>query len=211
MYHGIDLDLFSGHENPHPPRQPYRIMTVARLTPKKGIPTILKALASLMNQGIDFEYTLIGDGDDRDNILAQLVELGLQNRCHWAGTLPHDKVIAEFERADLFALGCEIAPNGDRDGIPNVLVESLAMGVPAIGTTVSALPEIVVDQETGLLSPPGDHEIIAGNMLKLLTDEELRQRVIDSGSQHVRSSFDNNMLIHDLAHIYCRKIPGLRC
>ena len=167
------------------------------------------ALALLKSQGIDFEYILIGDGDDRDNILAQLVELGLQNCSHWAGTLSHDKVIAEFERADLFVLGCEIAPNGDRDGIPNVLVESLAMGVPAIGTTVSALPEIVVDQKTGLLSPPGDHETMSENMLKLLTDDDLRQRVIDTGRQHVRRSFDNKMLIQDLAHIYCRKIPGL--
>lgn len=211
VYHGIDLRLFSGHGHPHTPRQPYRILTVARLTPKKGIPTILKALALLKSEGIDFEYTLIGDGEERDNILELLVDLGLQDQCRWSGTLPHERVIEEFEQADLFALGCEIAPNGDRDGIPNVLVESLAMEVPAVGSTVSALPEIILDQKTGLLSPPGDHATMAANMRKLLTDDVLRKEVIDQGRRHVQTSFNNRLLIRDLANIYCREIPALMC
>lgn len=211
VYHGIDLALFNGHEQRRRPQPPYRILSVARLTAKKGIPTILQALALLRDQGVQFHYTLIGDGDDRDTILTRMVDLGLQDCCRWRGTLPHDQVIREFERADLFALGCEIGPDGDRDGIPNVLVESLAMGLPVVTTSVSALPEIIRDNDTGLLAEPGDAAAMANNMRRLLTDEPLRRRVIDRGHAHVRSGFNNRRLIKDLATIYCRHVPALNC
>ncbi len=211
VYHGIDLHLFNGQHARRIPRPPFRILSVARLTAKKGIPTILQALALLREQGISFEYTLIGDGDDREKVLGLIFDLDLQKHCRWTGTLPHDKVIREFERADLFALGCEIGPDGDRDGIPNVLVESLAMGLPAVGTSVSALPEIIHNNETGLLSEPGDPETMARNMHRLLTDEHLRQNVIRLGQDHVRTSFNNRQLISELAAIYCRNVPALDC
>ncbi|MCL7487823.1 MAG: glycosyltransferase family 4 protein [Desulfobulbaceae bacterium] len=211
VYHGIDLKLFTGHDQRRRPRPPYRILSVARLTAKKGIPTILEALAMLRDQGVQFQYILIGDGDERDRILGLIFDLGLQDSCRWTGTLPHEQVVNEFARADLFALGCEIGPDGDRDGIPNVLVESLAMGLPAVGTWVSALPEIIINNETGLLSKPGDPRAMADNMHRLLTDEPLRQKVISAGLQHVRAGFNNRQLINDLAAIYCRNIPGLNC
>ena len=75
--------------------------------------------------------------------------------CNGSGTQPHHVVLDHYRRADLFVLGCEVAANGDRDGIPNVLVESMAMGVPVVSTRVSAIPELVVDGETGLVVAPG--------------------------------------------------------
>ena len=211
VYHGIDLELFNGEMKRRQPQNPFRILSVARLTAKKGILTILQALAILRDRGVDFEYTLIGDGEDRDTVLETIVKLNLQDHCRWKGTLPHDKVLEEFQRADVFVLGCEIAPNGDRDGIPNVLVESLAMGLPAAGTTVSALPEIIHHGDTGLLTEPGNPVTMADNILRLLTDMDLRSRVIRQGKELVYSTFDNRQLIKDLAAIYCRNIPNLQC
>ncbi len=211
VYHGIDLTLFNGPGVRPLPRPPYRILTVARLTAKKGIPTVLTALALLRDRGLDVHYTLIGDGDMRDQVLDRMVALGLQQRCRWLGTLPHDQVIREFARADLFALGCTIAGNGDRDGIPNVLVESLAMGLPPVATRVSALPEIVRNETTGLLVPPEEPEAMADAMQRLLTDQELRRRTIRRGRELVQSRFDNRRLIERLAAIYCDTIPGLGC
>ena len=212
VYHGIDLGLFNGAVSERrTPRPPYRILSVARLTAKKGIPTILKALAILRDKGIDFEYTLIGDGDDRETIFRLMAKLGLLDRCRWPGTMAHDQVIGEFARADLFVLGCEVAPDGDRDGIPNVLVESLAMGLPAAATRVSSLPEIVRDGDTGLLVPPGDPPALATAMLRLLSDEALRDRVIGQGRRLVHTDFDNRQLIRQLAAISCRNIPALNC
>ena len=211
VYHGIDLNLFHNSVQRRIPEQPYRILSVARLTAKKGIDTVLKALTLLRDKNVDFEYTLIGDGDDRDKILAMIFDLGLEDRCRWLGTIPHDQVIREFKQADLFVLGCRVAKNGDRDGIPNVLVESLAMGLPAAGTTVSALPEILQHEKTGLHTPPEDPEALAASMLRLLSDRSLRRTVMEEGRQHVRHNFDNRKLIEHLAHIYCTNIPAMNC
>jgi glycosyltransferase involved in cell wall biosynthesis len=202
FYHGIDLTLF---DNPHPrlaPAEPYRILSIARLTPKKGLPTVLKALAHLKQKGVAFDYTLIGDGDDREKILALVNALGLSNRTRWLGTLPHDVVREHYRQADLFALGCEIAANGDRDGIPNVLVESLAMGVPVVATRISALPEIIDHEETGLLVEPGRPDQMAAAMMRALTDRDLRRRAIDAGRHRVQTAFDNVKLIQGLIQVY---------
>lgn len=211
VYHGIDLKLFQFPDQHKQPQVPYRILTVARLAEKKGIPTILEALARLKGQGVDFEYTLIGDGDDKEEILAQIFRLGLQSQCRYLGVRTHEEVVQEFERADLFVLGCRVAASGDRDGIPNVLVESLAMGLPAVGTTVSALPEIIRDGQTGLLVPPEEPEAMARAMHSLLTNNELRSDIMVQGQQLVHNSFDNRQLIRRLAEIYCAGIPALLC
>lgn len=209
VYHGIDLSLFHNANGRRRPKPPYRILTVARMTAKKGIDTILEALALLKNRGIDFSYTLIGDGDERDTIIGEIIALGLQEQCRWLGTLPHEQVIKEFEQADVFVLGCRVARNGDRDGIPNVLVESLAMGLPAVGTTVSALPEIIRPGETGLLAEPDNPAELAEAMLEMLTNITLRENCIQRGHTLVADHFNNQQLIKDLAAIYQHTIPAL--
>ncbi len=202
IYHGIDLTLFND-PNPRPmPTPPYRILSIARLTAKKGLPTVFKALARLKQDGIAFDYTLIGDGDERDTILSLIETLGLSDRTRWLGTLPHDVVREHYRQSDLFALGCEVAANGDRDGIPNVIVESLAMGVPVVATRVSAIPEIITPWETGLLVPPGDPDQMASAMLQGLQDHDLRRKVIAAGRQRVQASFDNVTLVEELVQIH---------
>jgi len=101
-----------------------------------------------------------------------------------------------------------VASNGDRDGIPNVFLESMAMGVPVLATRVSAIPELVEDGRTGLLVDPGEPEAMAQSMVKLLSDAELRHRIIDTAGQRVREEFDNQKLIQKLAEIF--KEAGLR-
>ncbi|MFW6372866.1 MAG: glycosyltransferase family 4 protein, partial [Thermodesulfobacteriota bacterium] len=210
VYHGIDIDLFSASFKERRPTEPYRLLTVARLVPKKGLPTVYRALRELKDRGLNFQHDLIGDGDDRDCILELIRELGLENDCRWLGTLPHEKVLDRYRQADLFVLGCEIAPNGDRDGIPNVLIEAMAMGVPAVATRVSALPELIRNGETGLLVPPRQPEALAGAMMRLLTETDLRGRMIPAAREFVKREFDNFVLIQDLAGIYRREQPLLK-
>ncbi len=203
VYHGIDLSLFaSGNPMGGKPSSPYRILTVARLTAKKGIPTVLSAIRQLLDQGLNLEYTLIGDGDDRWAILALIEELKLTSVCRWLGTLPHHEVLLQYQQADLFVLGCEVARNGDRDGIPNVLAESMAMAVPVVATRVSAIAELVQDGRTGLLVPPGNPYLMAAAMADLLMDNDLRHRLIGAARQRVRTQFDNRLLMENLAQIY---------
>jgi len=210
VYHGIDLRLFDGNgtEKP-PPEPPYRLTTVARIVPKKGLPTVYRALRLLRERGVVFRHTLIGDGDDRDEILRIIRELKLEDVCQWAGALPHETVLDHYRRSDLFVLGCRVAENGDRDGIPNVLVEAMAMNLPVVATHISAIPELVVHGRTGLLVPPEEPEALADAMETLLTDGNLRARLISAARERVRERFDNRRLIRDLAEIYRREQPLL--
>jgi glycosyltransferase involved in cell wall biosynthesis len=211
IYHGIDTGLFSlspqGSSKSEPP---YRILTVARLIAKKGLPTVYRALKVLKDQGIVFKHTLIGDGEDRQKILSIIKELGLTAHTRCLGTQPHEVVRDYYKRAHLFVLGCEVAPNGDRDGIPNVLFESMAMGVPVVATNLSAIPELVETEKTGLLVDPGFPEKMAEAMLRLLTDTDLRTRIIPAARQRVVHDFDNQPLIRDLAAVYRREIEAFQ-
>lgn len=210
IYHGIDLGLFSGGESRRNPRAPYHFVTVARLVPKKGLPTVYRALQRLQRQGVDFQHTLIGDGDDRDNLLALISDLGLSGACRWVGTLTHEDVLAYYRRSDLFVLGCEQAANGDQDGIPNVFVECLAMGLPVVGTRLSAIPELIEDGRTGLLVQPGNDEEMANAMLRILTNTHLREQMIHSGKEKVRQAFNNQNLIEELFSVYRKEVPELK-
>ena len=156
----------------------------------------------LYEGGIPFEHILIGDGEDRKNILALIKKLGLTAQSRWLGTQPHEVVLKHYQQAHLFVLGCEVAANGDRDGIPNVLLESMAMGVPVVATDISAIPELVDTEKTGILVPPGQPDQLAEAMIRMLTDTELRSRVIQAARQRVLQDFDNKQLINDLAEIY---------
>jgi glycosyltransferase involved in cell wall biosynthesis len=203
IYHGIDTTLFDdGADFRPPPSPPYRVLTVARLIPKKGIPTVLNAVKQLHARGVRLDYTLIGDGQDRARILGLVRQLGIEAVVRWIGTQPHGVVLEHYRRADLFVLGCEVAGDGDRDGIPNVLFESMAMGVPVVATDISALPELVRSGETGLLVPPGQPEPLADAMLAMLTDRGLRQRAISAARERVRREFDHRALVGRLAEIY---------
>ena len=209
VYHGIDLGLFAGNGDNLRPRRPYKVLTVARMTAKKGLPVVYQALRVLKDQGFEIEHTLIGDGDDRDEILALMENLGLKDSTVWMGTQPHHVVLEQYRRSDLFVLGCRIADNGDRDGIPNVILEAMAMGVPVAATEISAIPEAVEHEKTGLLVPPNDPQALARAMARLLTDQELRSRIIPEARRRVSGGFDNQALINDLAGLY-RNASGLR-
>lgn len=211
IYHGIDLSLFNGNHTNAPLRPPYKILTVARMTAKKGLPTIYKGLALLKERGLPFHHTLIGEGDDRPEIEDLISSLNLESHCSLMGTRTHDEVLRQFRMSNLFVLGCEIAKNGDRDGIPNVLVESLAMGVPAIATTVSAIPEILLNRQTGITVAPKSPKEIFYAMEEMLTDHNLRNHVIKHGQTYVRENFDNSLWIHRLAKLFQHQYDEVSC
>ncbi len=210
IYHGIDLQLFSPATDHTVCSPPYKLLTVARMTEKKGLPTLYKALRILKDNNIDFHHTLIGDGDDKKNILQLIEDLDMQAHCCCPGTQTHSEVLKQFEASDLFVLACEIAANGDRDGIPNVLVESLAMGVPALSTTVSAVPEILIHNRSGITISPSQPEEMAANITELLTNGNLRAQIIQGGTEHTREHFNNRTLVAALGNIFQKQLEQNR-
>lgn len=205
VYHGIDLALFRGHDHPDTAEPPYSILTVARLVEKKGLPTVLQALALLRDRGVEFFHTLVGSGADQRRILNLIRELGLERHVRLTGTITHDQVIELYRNADLFVLGCREARDGDRDGIPNVVAEAMAMGVPVAATDISGVPELVDQEQTGLLAASNDPAALAVNMHRLLTDRALRARLIPAARAKVEAVFDNRVLARRLAEIYQRE------
>jgi glycosyltransferase involved in cell wall biosynthesis len=171
--------------------------------------TVYRSVRWLCDNGYNVRHTLIGDGEEREKTLKFIDSLALTDVARWCGTQPHEVVLDHYRQADVFMLGCEVAVNGDRDGIPNVLLESMAMGVPVVATSISAIPELVQDGETGLLVPPGDPEKLARAVARLLTENRLREEIIRKARERVWQYFDNRHHIGQLADIYRSEIPAL--
>jgi glycosyltransferase involved in cell wall biosynthesis len=181
--HGVDLTKFT---IPSRTPRPGRIVSVGRLVPKKGFDILIRACGELRRRGIAFELVLLGGGELNDALLALTHEQGIGDRVRLLGSRPQRDVIEQLAAAEVFALSPVVLPNGDRDGVPNVLLEAMAAGVPAVATTVSGIPEVVTDGETGRLVPPQRPDLLADALARLLTDPTLRTRLGEAGRRHVR-------------------------
>jgi glycosyltransferase involved in cell wall biosynthesis len=189
VYHGLDFSRF-----PEPPDRsarpdhPVSIISIGRAVEKKGYDILLKALAGMAD---DRRWTFhhIGGGEDLKKLKARAKALGLARRITWHGAVNRDHVVEALAAADLFVLPARIARSGDRDGLPNVLMEAMAMALPCIGTTISALPEIIVPEQTGLLVEPEEPRSLAAAMTRLIDDRALRLRLGRQAARHVRKRF----------------------
>lgn len=198
QYHGLDFTRFAPAEVPAEHNGPVRIASVGRLVEKKGYDDLLDALARLPGD-LDWRLNHIGGGALETEMAARAERLGLSDRITWQGRKPQSDVKDLLAGADIFVLASKIAGDGDRDGLPNVLMEAQAMGVACISTAVSAIPELIADGETGRLVPPGDPEALANAIADLARDSALRKTLAAAGSQRVREAFDMNAGIDAIA------------
>src|SRR5262249_24753662 len=125
--------------------------------------------------------------------------LAIVDRVTFLGPLTPGEVDEELRRADIFALACEQTPDGDRDGIPNVILEAMALGLPVASTTLAGVGRAVVDGETGLLARPGDPEALVDRLERLLADSALRTRMGGNGYHRVKSRFDRERTLPKVA------------
>lgn len=186
-YHGIDLSRLPAPE-PRPRAGQILIASVGRLTEKKGYDTLLAALA-LLPPGLDWRFEHIGGGPLAARLHRKAQTLGLSPRIVWHGARAREDVVALLRRAHVFALASRIAKSGDRDGLPNVLLEALALGAAAVATEVSAIPELIVHERTGLLAPPDDPPAFTAALARLLRDPELRARLAREGRARLERDF----------------------
>ena len=194
VYHGIDLGRF-----PAPPatrlggdgrdaRHPVTILSVARLVEKKGTDTLLEALARLP-AGLHWRYVHVGSGPLLKELKSQAARLGIAQRIEWKGALAHDQVLEQYRNADLFALACRVAADGDRDGLPNVLAEAQSQALACVATRVSAIPELVQDGTSGVLVQEDDSAALAGALQALIRDPARRRALGEAGQARVRAQF----------------------
>jgi len=140
--------------------------------------------------GYDLECRIVGEGPMRGELEAEIRVLSLQEIITLCGVLPHDKVIDLYHQATIFVLPAILGANGDRDGIPNVILEAMASGLPVISTRHSGIPEVIEDGYNGLLVPPADDIALATAMAKLFEDPQERQNLAQKGYQTVIENFN---------------------
>ena len=193
-YHGLDVERFevapsrSKWRDGSDPRQPAVILSVGRAVAKKGYDDLLEAL-TLLPAGLEWRFVHIGGGALYGKLKLQAERLGLSHRIEWRGARTQPEVLAAYREADLFALACKIVKDGDRDGLPNVLIEAQSQRLACIATTVSAIPELIEPGITGLLVPPGDPRALAEAITTLIRNPSKRVQLGAAGEHRVRRLF----------------------
>lgn len=210
VYHGIDLSRFppaprDGKRDGADPADPLRLLTVGRAVAKKGTDTLLAALA-LLPPDLHWRWTHIGGGPLRPRLRAQAEALGIAGHCHFLGARPQEEVLAAYRDADIFLLPSRIDPTGDRDGLPNVIIEAQSQAVPVITTPVSGIPELIADGDNGLFVEPDDAAALGRAIERLGRNPALRRRLGANGEARVRSRFDHRATIGALIELLRRSM-----
>ena len=204
VYHGIDLSMFAVQVPPDAApaaESAYRVLSVGRLVPKKGHEHLIAACAKLRDAGYEVRCRIVGGGPLQAELTAQIARLRLENAVSLEGSMTHAELIGLYRQADLFALAPRITDDGDRDGIPNVIAEAMAAGVPVVSTDVSGIPELVRHERTGLLVPPNDSTALATAIARLITSPELAHSLAASARALLETEFDllkTTVQLHDL-------------
>ena len=165
------------------------LLSVGRLVVKKGYEDLLTALA-LLPPDLKWRFVHIGGGALGNALMHQAARLGLSHKIEWRGALAQPDVLASYRQADLFVLASKVAKDGDRDGLPNVIQEALALGTPVVTTDVTGIPEVVRDGETGLQVPQRDPQALAEALDRLLTDPRLRVHLATGARRLIEAEFD---------------------
>jgi glycosyltransferase involved in cell wall biosynthesis len=189
IYNGLDLEEFPYRP---PLDRPPVILGVGRLVEKKGFADLVEACALLADQGRTFHCRIIGSGPLEEELRARVDRHGLQGRVELVGPLPQCEVAREMQQAAALAMPCVVGGDGDRDGLPNVIQEALALGTPVVSTDVTGIPEVVRDGETGLQVPQRDPAALAAALGRLLADPQLRLRLTSGARRLIEAEFDIN-------------------
>jgi len=195
VYHGLDFTRFAPPpEAEHPPRdgseaaRPVRILSVGRAVAKKGFDDLLAALA-LLPRELHWHFTHIGGGALLKALQRQAAALGLGERIAWRGAQPQEAVLAAYRAADIFALASRVAEDGDRDGLPNVLMEAQSQRLACLATRTPAIGELIEDEVTGTLVPPRSPPALAKALERLMRDPARRTALAAAGEARVRRDF----------------------
>jgi glycosyltransferase involved in cell wall biosynthesis len=189
---GVDPDVFRPAERTSPPRRrtgPFTLVCVASLQEYKGHPYLVEACALLRDRGIPFHCFLIGEGDDRQAIEAQISNLGLERQVQLLGRQPRNRVSRFVREADAMVLPSVVTSTNKQEGIPVALMEALAAERPVVASAISGIPELIEDGVTGLLAPERDAAALADAVERLYADPDLGARLGAAGREKVLRDF----------------------
>ncbi len=206
IYHGLDTQQFTPRAQSVEPDLPV-ILTVGRVVEKKGFPVLLQACRLLKERGLRFRLLFISGAGVGEAATVKLIdELALNEVVELRPAVTQEVLKQIYQEVTLFALACQIAENGDRDGIPNVLVEAMAAGLPVVSTTVSGIPELIEHGVSGWLVPPKDAMALADALEKLIAEPALRAQLSRAAREKVVRLFDAEMNVNLLHQLFLERL-----
>jgi glycosyltransferase involved in cell wall biosynthesis len=188
VYHGLDLSRFPKTTRRKESTGPVVILSVCRVVEKKGVDVLLDALARLPEEP-SWKFVHVGGGPLQQAMQKKAQALGIAPRITWRGPLVQRELLEVYRSADIFALASRVASDGDRDGLPNVLMEAASQGLPCVATRVSAIGELVRDGVSGLLVPESDPAALAAALARLIAEPARRRALGEAGEARVRAHF----------------------
>lgn len=206
---GVDTEHWRRGDEIARPNDSLRILTVARLIPKKGIDTLIRGLddAARRHQ-LSWHLSIVGEGQERSALENLCAELGRSEQVHFAGAVHNDRIRDYLGKADAFVLPCRTDELGDRDGIPVVLMEAMAFGVPVVVGRLPAIGELVIDGDTGLTIAEDDHAALADHLAHLARQPGERRRIGEAGRAQVKKEFALPLNLDRLHERLCAAIDG---
>jgi glycosyltransferase involved in cell wall biosynthesis len=202
IYHGLDTRRFAPRADSAEEAAPPVALSVGRLVEKKGFPVLIEACRLLKDRGYRFRCQIIGGpGPCAQQVASLIRELAVDDIVALQPAVTQEELREAYRQATLFALPCQIADNDDRDGIPNVLVEAMASGLPVVSTNISGIPELIEHGVNGLLTPQKDARALADAVARLLDAPAMRRELGAAARKKVCMSFDaesNVLALHRL-------------
>jgi glycosyltransferase involved in cell wall biosynthesis len=177
---------------------PPRILYAGNLVPSKGVDVLLQAAAELRHLGVDFQLKILGAGPAERALRSLVARLGLGSRVTWAPFVPQSEMPVEYGCSTITVL----PSRGRSEGLGLTLVEALLAGSAVVGTPAGGIPEVVRHEETGLLARDGDAPDLARQLQRLLSDAELRERLIRAGKEHVIRTFSAESAVDRIVDLY---------
>lgn len=205
-YHGLNLSRFPVYDRPESnrygqaPDEPVVIVSVGRAVEKKGFDILLDALAMLPAE-LHWHFVHIGGGEQLPALKALACKLQIDDRITWLGAVDQREVLANYRKADVFALACRITSDGDRDGLPNVLLEAASQGLACISTNISGIPEFF-DNGNGLLVEPDRADLLSAVIKQAIESPKLRYKLGHAAQAKVRAEFDYHNSIEQLVGLF---------
>ena len=196
---GVECDQFPARE-PHPTSDCFEVLCVGRLAPAKAQEVLVAAIDRLVHQGRCIHLRLVGDGPNRGRLESMIAARSLQRHVTLEGSCNYGRVQTLYQQADLFALA------SFAEGVPVVLMEAMAMGIPCVATWITGIPELIRHGVDGWLVPPGDEQQLADAIARLMDEPELRRTVGQSARERVKEKYDLKKNVAHLAAIYERRL-----
>lgn len=208
-YCGLDTAHFAPRRRVRPEGAPFHILSSGRLVEKKGFDVLIRACGILRERGFPFRCTIAGSGPLEAELRAQVQAAGLGDLIAITGeALKQEDIPAFMEQGDIYCLHCVWAKDNDVDGLPQMLMEAMACGLPSISTELVGIPDLCIHEQTGLLTQPGDATGLADALMRLAQDPELADRVAVAGRARVLDTFDLGTCLEPLLDQYRKRLES---